>query len=107
MILLILLLILSPVEARERIDIGYNYEYMIVHGKLDNIRLAQNECGGGSCSYPVGIPIGDGTIPQDTSTTTTYDPCEGDFDMDGDVDGSDATIFKEDFGRSNYNEVCR
>ena len=28
-------------------------------------------------------------------------PCEGDFDGDGDVDGSDLTVFAEDFGRTD------
>ncbi|CAD7773487.1 hypothetical protein DMNBHIDG_00770 [Candidatus Methanoperedenaceae archaeon GB37] len=27
--------------------------------------------------------------------------CEGDFDHDGDVDGSDLAIFAEDFGRTD------
>jgi len=30
-------------------------------------------------------------------------PCEGDFDRDGDVDGSDLAIFAEDFGRIDCN----
>jgi len=29
------------------------------------------------------------------------DPCEGDFDGDGDVDGSDLAVFAADFGRTN------
>ncbi len=28
-------------------------------------------------------------------------PCEGDFDHDGDVDGSDLSVFAKDFGRTN------
>ena len=32
--------------------------------------------------------------------------CEGDFNCDGDVDGGDSTIFKEDFGRSAFNDPC-
>jgi hypothetical protein len=32
--------------------------------------------------------------------------CEGDFDCDGDVDGTDATSFKNDFGRRTYNNSC-
>jgi hypothetical protein len=32
--------------------------------------------------------------------------CEGDFDCDGDVDGTDAATFKYDFGRSEYNAPC-
>jgi hypothetical protein len=32
--------------------------------------------------------------------------CEGDFDCDGDVDGTDATTFKLYFGRSPFNYSC-
>jgi len=32
--------------------------------------------------------------------------CEGNFDCDGDVDGSDASKFKEDFGRSIFINQC-
>jgi hypothetical protein len=32
--------------------------------------------------------------------------CEGDFDCDGDQDGTDAAVFKIHFGRSNFNREC-
>ena len=32
--------------------------------------------------------------------------CEGNFDADSDVDGSDGLIFKMDFGRSHFNDPC-
>ncbi len=32
--------------------------------------------------------------------------CEGDFDCDGDCDGTDASKFKTDFGRSSFNDPC-
>lgn len=32
--------------------------------------------------------------------------CEADFDCDGDVDGSDASSFKDDFGRSQFLNPC-
>ena len=32
--------------------------------------------------------------------------CEGDFDCDGDCDGTDAAIFKIDFGRSTFDNPC-
>ena len=32
--------------------------------------------------------------------------CESDFDLDSDVDGSDASLFKEDFGRSIFFNPC-
>lgn len=31
--------------------------------------------------------------------------CKGDFDSDGDMDGSDTALFKRGFGRSGYNKV--
>ena len=34
------------------------------------------------------------------------DYCEGDFDRDGDQDGSDAFTFTTDFGRSQYDNPC-
>ena len=33
--------------------------------------------------------------------TITTEPCEGDFDKDGDVDGSDLALFAADFGRTD------
>jgi hypothetical protein len=38
--------------------------------------------------------------------TVSINYCEGDFDYDGDVDGTDAAIFKSDFGRSGLVNVC-
>ena len=32
--------------------------------------------------------------------------CEGDFDCDTDCDGTDAAVFKSDFGRGGYNSPC-
>ncbi len=34
------------------------------------------------------------------------DYCEGDFDYDGDQDGTDAAVFKSDFGRSSFIDPC-
>jgi hypothetical protein len=34
-------------------------------------------------------------------TFTVAEPCEGDFDGDGDVDGTDLAVFAADFGRTN------
>ena len=33
--------------------------------------------------------------------------CEGNFDCDGDCDGTDAATFKADFGRSGFNNPCQ
>jgi hypothetical protein len=40
------------------------------------------------------------------SASVGEDCCEGDLDADGDVDGSDASGFKTDFGRSQFNAPC-
>jgi hypothetical protein len=34
------------------------------------------------------------------------DLCEGNFDCDEDVDGTDAAVFKSDFGRSPFSDPC-
>jgi hypothetical protein len=44
-------------------------------------------------------------VPSSTTTITT-DNCEGNFDCDFDVDGSDASMFKSDFGRSSLSNPC-
>jgi hypothetical protein len=33
--------------------------------------------------------------------------CEGNFDCDGDCDGSDAATFKADFGRNEFSTPCQ
>jgi hypothetical protein len=54
--------------------------------------------------------------PHSTNQLDTFPPggngigdacdCEGDFDCDGDVDGSDAAKFKENFGRNTFDNPC-
>ena len=39
-------------------------------------------------------------------STVFAQPCEGNFDCDTDVDGTDAAVFKEDFGRSQFKNPC-
>jgi len=41
-----------------------------------------------------------------SSTVLAQDACEGNFDCDGDVDGTDAAVFKTDFGRSAFKNPC-
>jgi hypothetical protein len=65
-----------------------------------------------------GIPDNDDNCPNTTNPLQldTYPPqgntigdacdCEGNFDCDQDCDGSDAATFKDDFGRSPFNEPC-
>ena len=40
------------------------------------------------------------------SAVLAQDACEGNFDCDQDVDGTDAIIFKKDFGRSQFTNPC-
>ena len=43
-----------------------------------------------------------GMVPYGVTTSwSTSEPCEGDFDKDGDVDGSDLAVFAADFGRTD------
>ncbi len=40
------------------------------------------------------------------ASVSAQDFCEGNFDYDLDVDGSDASVFKQDFGRSKLLDPC-
>ena len=40
------------------------------------------------------------------SAVLAQDYCNGNFDCDEDVDGTDAAMFKADFGRNQYNNPC-
>ena len=46
------------------------------------------------------------TYPPQTNNCGDACECEGDFDEDHDVDGTDAASFKIDFGRSGFNNPC-
>ena len=50
-----------------------------------------------------GIPI---WVAGETSCREVEDICQGNFDGDEDVDGSDAALFKSDFGRSAFDNSC-
>ena len=41
-----------------------------------------------------------------TVPTAFAQSCEGNFDCDQDVDGTDAAVFKQDFGRSPFSNPC-
>ena len=41
-----------------------------------------------------------------TQIVLAQDACEGNFDCDQDVDGTDAAVFKTDFGRSPFSNPC-
>lgn len=51
----------------------------------------------------------DGFARVDMGVDEFGDFCEGDFDGDGDVDGSDLAVFAADFGRTNCGSppVCK
>ena len=74
-----------------------------ISGAIGNFCIDDDECGGeiNSCSMqqedsypPGGNGVGDAC------------DCEGDFICDGDVDGTDAALFKRDFGRG-FSNACR
>ena len=44
--------------------------------------------------------------PAFINATVSINYCEGDFDYDRDVDGTDAAVFKSDFGRSGLINAC-
>jgi hypothetical protein len=44
--------------------------------------------------------------PAIINATVSINYCEGDFDYDRDVDGTDAAVFKSDFGRSGVINAC-
>ena len=48
----------------------------------------------------------DGDIFKLCPSAGCSDLCKGDFDCDADVDGSDAALFKKDFGRSQFDLPC-
>lgn len=73
-----------------------------IHGTIGEICTDNGECGSsGFCSMAQedDYPLGGNGIGEACE-------CEGDFDEDGDVDGTDASQFKADFGRSDYNDPC-
>lgn len=92
----------------------------------DNCPYTLNGPEGGTCTagatYTIGRPC---TVNDDCgedgfcslNQEDTYPPggdaigdacsiCKADFECDGDVDGTDATSFKNDFGRRTYNDPC-
>jgi hypothetical protein len=67
-----------------------------------DVCTAHSECGtGGYCSMAQ-----EDSYPPQTNGVGDACDCEGDFDCDGDCDGTDAAKFKTDFGRSGFNMPC-
>jgi hypothetical protein len=58
-----------------------------------------------NCPYHYN-PLQEDTYPPQGNDIGDACDCEGDFDCDGDVDGTDATAFKNNFGRRTYNNPC-
>ncbi len=56
-----------------------------------------------ACRLKISVPIPLAIFASDFGRTNCDqgDPCEGDFDGDGDVDGSDLAVFAADFGRTD------
>ena len=52
--------------------------------------------------------VGKNTLLLNNTVKTLIQTCNGDFDIDGDVDGTDLAVFAADFGRTNCNSgpVC-
>ncbi len=62
---------------------------------------------GGSDNCPITPNPGqEDTYPPDGNSVGDACDCEGNFDCDSDVDGSDASLFKGDFGRSFVSQPC-
>jgi hypothetical protein len=52
------------------------------------------------------VPNGDGVLVPSVDAGTNLTFCEGNFDFDQDVDGTDASKFKGDFGRTPLKNPC-
>jgi len=76
-------------------------------GIIDEVRISNVARSTGQIQTSYNNQINQ-TEPGAFSTTGAVEaePCEADFDCDGDVDGSDANCFKLDFGRSLYFDPC-
>lgn len=51
-------------------------------------------------------PLQEDTSPPQGNNIGDACDCEGNFDCDGDCDGTDAAIFKANFGRSTFDDPC-
>ena len=62
---------------------------------------------GRSTNWSDTIEFYDHTDPENGPRLSVIDTqCEGNFDCDQDCDGTDAALFKSDFGRSSFNNPC-
>ena len=101
----------SPIVYTYAVDDGDNIPYGVdnctempnedqVDVDEDNVGDVCDNCPNTSNTYQ-----DDFFPPQGNSIGDACD-CEGDFNCDGDVDGSDASTFKADFGRSLVENPC-
>jgi aminopeptidase N len=109
-------------------------DYTVFDENIDLLREVQSEAGsdddgvfidGDGNGIPGDNPCADGVTENcDDNCPFTFNPgqdetyppqgngigdacdCEGDFDCDGDCDGTDAAFFKVDFGRSLFVDPC-
>ena len=73
-----------------------------IQGTLGEVCSDSGECGtNGLCSMNQ-----EDNFPLDGNECGDACECEANFDDDDNQDGSDAAIFKEDFGRNTYNDPC-
>lgn len=73
-----------------------------LHGTIGISCTQHEDCGeNGFCSMAQ-----EDTCPPEGNGIGDACECESDFDCDGDVDGTDATTFKIDFGRSTFENPC-
>ena len=71
-------------------------------GNIGEPCLSSDTCGtGGVCSMNQ-----EDIYPPQTNDIGDACDCEGNFDCDEDVDGSDASSFKADFGRNSFSNPC-
>jgi hypothetical protein len=72
-------------------------------GTTGKVCMRDENCGnGGLCS----MNQEDNFPPPDGNGFGDACECEGDLDCDEDVDGTDLALFKQDFGRSSFNDPC-
>ena len=69
---------------------------------IDNDGIPNND---DNCPYTPNLNQVD-TYPPEGNDIGDVCDCEGNFDCDSDCDGSDAVLFKTDFGRSSFNTPC-
>ena len=81
---------------------GVGLYYDAVYADEDDVATYT---GGAKFDVSDWAPNGD-NVAYDAEAADAITYCEGNFDQDADVDGTDASTFKSNFGRSNYKNPC-